>query len=147
MCSFFKKLTRYRTIGKECECEPKNCLMPKWNASGCICTNGIRRSVLSINRMLPGPAIYVCQHDLIRVIVHNDLESTETSIHWHGILQRGTPYMDGISRITQCAINAGASFTYEYISIFLIFGLVSKGLFCFTNIMQKNLFYNQKFKR
>ena len=85
-----QKLTRYRTVGKECECEmPSNCRTPKWNAPECMPANGIRRSVLTINRLLPGPPIEVCKNDLIRVKVHNDMDSSETSIHWHGILQRG----------------------------------------------------------
>ena len=77
-------------MGKECECElPDNCRRPKWNASSCIPANGIGRSVLTINRKLPGPYIQVCKNDKIRVKLHNDLDSMETSIHWHGILQRG----------------------------------------------------------
>ena len=77
-------------MGKECECEmPDNCRRPNWNAPSCIPANGIPRSVLTINRKLPGPSIQVCKNDVIRVRLENDLDSMETSIHWHGILQRG----------------------------------------------------------
>ena len=77
-------------MGKECECEmPGNCRRPNWNAPSCIPANGIGRSVLTINRRLPGPSIQVCNNDVIRVRLENDLDSMETSIHWHGILQRG----------------------------------------------------------
>ena len=65
--------------------------------------------------MLPGPSIQVCQNDIIHVKVKNDLmNDRSTSIHWHGMLQKGTPFMDGIGKITQCAIPSGGSFLYEY---------------------------------
>ena len=51
--------------------------------------NGMRPRVLTINRKLPGPFIQVCKNDVIRVRLQNDLDSMETSLHWHGILQRG----------------------------------------------------------
>ncbi|RUS74255.1 hypothetical protein EGW08_017993, partial [Elysia chlorotica] len=35
-------------------------------------------------------------------------------LHWHGIHQRGTPYMDGVSMVTQCPIPAHTAFTYVF---------------------------------
>ena len=67
-----------------------------------------------VNRMLPGPAIEVCEGDTVSVKVSNNLHlSEETSIHWHGILQKGTQYMDGVGMITQCAIPTYSSFEYR----------------------------------
>ncbi|CCO32858.1 hypothetical protein BN14_06921 [Rhizoctonia solani AG-1 IB] len=37
-----------------------------------------------------------------------------TSVHWHGIFQEGTPWMDGPAGITQCPIPSGGSFTYKF---------------------------------
>ena len=62
--------------------------------------------------MLPGPSIQVCQGDRIKVSIQNEMK-TSTSIHWHGMLQRGTPHMDGIAQITQCPIGPKSSFLYE----------------------------------
>ena len=68
---------------------------------------------MTVNRMIPGPAIQVCQNDKIVVNVYNGLRMSESiSIHWHGILQKGSPYMDGVSMITQCPINAHTTFQY-----------------------------------
>ncbi|CAK5282949.1 unnamed protein product [Mycena citricolor] len=39
-----------------------------------------------------------------------------TSIHWHGLFQNGTNYMDGPSFINQCPISPGNSFTYDFTS-------------------------------
>lgn len=68
-----------------------------------------------INRMLPGPPIVVCQGDTIDILLYNSLHLFEaTSIHWHGLRQRGTPYMDGVSMITQCPIISHTFFQYEF---------------------------------
>lgn len=45
--------------------------------------------------------------DWIEVAVTNDLVIEGTSIHWHGFLQTGTPYMDGTPAISQCPIAPG----------------------------------------
>jgi len=39
---------------------------------------------------------------------------TRTSVHWHGLLQKGTGAMDGVPGITQCPIPPGHSFTYRF---------------------------------
>jgi FtsP/CotA-like multicopper oxidase with cupredoxin domain len=70
---------------------------------------------MSINRMIPGPAIQVCQNDQIVVNLVNDLRMSEsTSIHWHGQTQKETPYMDGVGMITQCPILAHTHFQYKF---------------------------------
>ncbi|KAF2867264.1 multicopper oxidase [Massariosphaeria phaeospora] len=37
-----------------------------------------------------------------------------TSIHWHGLYQNGTNWMDGTVGVTQCPIAPGHSFTYRF---------------------------------
>lgn len=37
-----------------------------------------------------------------------------TTIHWHGIHQRKSPFMDGVPKMSQCAINPGQSFRYKF---------------------------------
>ena len=48
------------------------------------------------------------------VNVSNELSTESTSIHWHGITQRNTPWMDGVSGLSHCPILPGSTFTYRY---------------------------------
>lgn len=50
----------------------------------------------------------------VSVRVHNRLKTEGVTFHWHGILQRGTPWMDGASMISQCPIMPGQVFEYRY---------------------------------
>ena len=72
------------------------------------------RSFISINKQMPGPTLIVNEGAIIVVDVINNLATEETSIHWHGMHQRNTPWMDGVGYITQCPIEAGASFRYIF---------------------------------
>ncbi|CAG2058949.1 unnamed protein product, partial [Timema podura] len=56
----------------------------------------------------------VCQHDLVIVDVENRLPGQETAIHWHGVTQRGSPYMDGVPMVTQCPIHSNSRFQYTF---------------------------------
>lgn len=47
------------------------------------------------------------------MFVKNDL-TVESTIHWHGLLQRGTPQMDGVPGVTQFPIAPGGNFTYRF---------------------------------
>lgn len=69
---------------------------------------------MTINQQLPGPAINVCKGDLIIVDVTNHMPGQGLTIHWHGIHQHKTPWMDGIGMVTQCPINAANSFRYAF---------------------------------
>lgn len=40
--------------------------------------------------------------------------SDSTTLHWHGIKQVGTPYMDGVPYVSQCPVLPGESFRYIY---------------------------------
>lgn len=65
------------------------------------------------NGTVPGPWIKVNTGDLVRVELQNDLPMG-TDIHWHGVQ---TPNeMDGVAPITQDLIEAGESFTYEFVA-------------------------------
>lgn len=67
-----------------------------------------------INRMMPGPVIEVCFGDTIVVDVVNHLMGDTTTIHWHGLHQRDTPYMDGVPFISQCGITPEQTFRYQF---------------------------------
>ncbi|BGP57007.1 hypothetical protein JCM8202_004558 [Rhodotorula sphaerocarpa] len=75
--------------------------------------DGFRKSMLVVNGMYPGPPIEANVEDRIVVNVTN-LMPNATTIHWHGLYQRGTPYYDGTNGITQCGIPPGASFLYNF---------------------------------
>lgn len=75
--------------------------------------DGVNRSILAINGQFPGPVIRINEGDRILVNVTNEL-SEPTTMHWHGIYQNGTNWMDGSTGITQCPIPAGGSFLYNF---------------------------------
>lgn len=52
--------------------------------------------------------------DTIQVTVQNNIENEGTSLHWHGILQKKTPWYDGVPSVQQCPIAPGKTFTYTF---------------------------------
>lgn len=76
--------------------------------------DGVRKLMILVNGQSPGPVIEANIGDKIRVIVHNSMLYDETTIHWHGIDQRNSVWMDGVHTVTQCGIPPGKSFTYEF---------------------------------
>ena len=72
------------------------------------------RSFIAINKQIPGPTLIVNEGATVVVDVFNFLTTEETSIHWHGVHQRNTPWMDGVGYISQCPIQAGGSFRYIF---------------------------------
>ena len=69
----------------------------------------------NINMGIMCSTLQVCEGDDVEVKVWNRLGNSEgTSIHWRGIHQRDTPYMDGAAMITQCPISPQSSFTYNF---------------------------------
>src|SRR6266536_4023832 len=53
------------------------------------------------------------QGDRVLVNVTNQLTNA-TTVHWHGLYQNGTNWMDGTTGITQCPIPPGTSFLYNF---------------------------------
>lgn len=76
--------------------------------------DGFPKSMIFVNGQSPGPLIEANTGDLIRVVVHNNLPQESTTIHWHGIDQRNSNWMDGVHGVTQCGIPPGESFTYAF---------------------------------
>lgn len=70
---------------------------------------------MSLNQQLPGPSINVCEGDRIIVDVKNSMDGHSLTIHWHGIFQKDTPYMDGVPMVTQCPIASGSTFRYDFV--------------------------------
>lgn len=66
-----------------------------------------------INDVSPGPTIIIDEDAWVEVTVKNNLEQA-AAIHFHGILQTGTPWSDGVPGITQRPIASGDSYTYKF---------------------------------
>ena len=64
---------------------------------------------------VPGPLFHVAEGDEVEVLVNN-LTALPHSIHWHGLIQRGTWPMDGVPDMTQKGIQPGDSFTYKFVA-------------------------------
>ncbi|KAK1758686.1 multicopper like protein [Echria macrotheca] len=83
-----------------------------------IAPDGYERPVLLVNGAFPGPLIEANWGDKIIVNVHNNITGPEdgTGIHWHGLLQIGTPWEDGSPGVSQCPIAPSRTLTYEFIA-------------------------------
>ena len=78
--------------------------------------DGVQSHVIVINDRFVGPTIEVMEGSLIVVKVINNLQKQALSLHWHGMHQRSTFYMDGVPYFTQCPISPHQSFTYQFIA-------------------------------
>lgn len=91
--------------------EQYNCTIPNW-------TNSLSfRMFIGVNGQIPGPHLIVDEGTTVIVNVHNNLTQESTSIHWHGLPQFNTPWMDGVGDVTQCQINPLTSFQYIFKAI------------------------------
>lgn len=82
----------------------------------CVPVDGVERSVYTVNRQLPGPAIHVCVGDVIQVDLRVRLPGHAEAIHWHGLPQNKTPWFDGVAWVTQCPVLFGTTFRYEFVA-------------------------------
>lgn len=113
-CEYFWYLELYATKSLACFKCPHNytdCLR-----ENCVIADGSLKSIETINKLLPGPSIQVCKGDTVVVNIANMMRSQRvTSIHWHGIRQVGTPYMDGVGMVTQWPILPNTQFQYKFV--------------------------------
>lgn len=79
-----------------------------------VAPDGVTVPGLLVNGQYPGPLIEANWGDWIEVTVHNNISDEGTAIHWHGILQKGSQWMDGVPGMDQCPIAPGSSFTYRF---------------------------------
>ncbi|XP_043717738.1 laccase-4-like isoform X2 [Telopea speciosissima] len=71
------------------------------------------KPIVTVNRRFPGPTLYAREDDNVLVKVTNHVKYNVT-IHWHGIRQLRTGWSDGPAYITQCPIQPGQSYTYNF---------------------------------
>ncbi|PWA75610.1 laccase [Artemisia annua] len=71
------------------------------------------RNIVTINQKYPGPVVYAQEDDRVIVKLTNETPYNAT-IHWHGVRQILSCWSDGPSYITQCPVQSGQTFTYEF---------------------------------
>ncbi|OIW01251.1 hypothetical protein TanjilG_10412 [Lupinus angustifolius] len=71
------------------------------------------KSVITVNGQFPGPRIVAREGDRLIIKVVNHVKNN-ISIHWHGIRQLQSGWADGPAYVTQCPIQIGQSYVYNY---------------------------------
>ncbi|KAL5125096.1 Laccase-4 [Glycine soja] len=71
------------------------------------------KPIVTVNGKFPGPTIYAREDDTVLVKVVNHVKYN-VSIHWHGVRQLRTGWADGPAYITQCPIQPGQAFVYNF---------------------------------
>ncbi|KAK0470307.1 laccase lcc5 [Desarmillaria tabescens] len=83
-----------------------------------IAPDGYSRVAALANGVLDGALISGNKGDIFQLNVVNNLSDDSilqsTSIHWHGLLQKGTNWADGPAFVNQCPIAKGDSFLYTF---------------------------------
>jgi FtsP/CotA-like multicopper oxidase with cupredoxin domain len=65
---------------------------------------------------MPGPTVEADEGDTIHVQVTNNNPFMGNSIHWHGVHQKETPYMDGTAGMTQCQLPPLSSQNFTFVA-------------------------------
>ncbi|XP_076946946.1 laccase-2-like [Bidens hawaiensis] len=71
------------------------------------------KSIITVNGKFPGPRIIAREGDRLVIKVVNHVPNN-ISIHWHGIRQLRSGWADGPAYITQCPIQTGQSYVYNF---------------------------------
>ncbi|KAK9017458.1 hypothetical protein V6N11_079937 [Hibiscus sabdariffa] len=71
------------------------------------------KSIVSVNGQFPGPRIVAREGDRLLIKVVNHVPNNIT-IHWHGIRQLRSGWADGPAYVTQCPIQTGQSYVYNF---------------------------------
>ncbi|KAI0078066.1 laccase 5 [Panus rudis PR-1116 ss-1] len=83
-----------------------------------VSPDGVSRPAVLAGGTLPGPTIKGNKGDHFKINVIDELTNPDmfksTSIHWHGLFQKGTNWADGPAFVTQCPITTGNSFLYDF---------------------------------
>ncbi|CAI9762012.1 unnamed protein product [Fraxinus pennsylvanica] len=71
------------------------------------------KNIVTVNGQFPGPTITAREGDRVIVKVVNHVQYN-ISIHWHGVRQLRSGWADGPAYITQCPIQTGQSYVYNF---------------------------------
>jgi len=80
-----------------------------------LAPDGYLRSTILVNGQFPGPLIEANWGDKISINVYNNISGNDegATVHWHGFLQTGNAWDDGVPGVSQCPIAPGTNYTYE----------------------------------
>ncbi|KAK3908437.1 Laccase-15 [Frankliniella fusca] len=112
ICRFRVSLEEYESLGPACGQCPAN--RSACSAAQCVPGDLTRRTLLTANRMLPGPALRVCENDIVVVDVVNRAPGQALAVHWGGQSPREFPHMDGAPQVTQCPVVPSTVFQYKF---------------------------------
>ena len=76
--------------------------------------SGSEKRMVTVNGTVPGPTLRVAPGQRVEVTVYNAMQDEDTTVHWHGMMQRGTPSSDGVPGLTQCPIPVNGSTVYTF---------------------------------
>jgi hypothetical protein len=78
----------------------------------------VEQDVAKADHFVPGPKLEANWGDTFQITVTNEITGPEegTLLHWHGLLHKGSPWMDGVPAIDSCPIAPGKSFTYTFLA-------------------------------
>ncbi|KAL9264270.1 Laccase-17-like protein [Drosera capensis] len=71
------------------------------------------KSIVTVNGQFPGPKIIVREGNRVEVTVTNHVKYNVT-LHWHGVRQLRSGWADGPAYVTQCPIQTGQSYVYNF---------------------------------
>ena len=100
--------------------QDSDCITYNEDFSGAECTVPLTvdgrtyRPCIAVNGQVPGPTLVVYEDQVVVVNVINALLTETVSIHWHGMDQMNTPWMDGAIHVSQCPISPSESFRYYF---------------------------------
>ncbi|KAM5532254.1 hypothetical protein V8D89_014093 [Ganoderma adspersum] len=87
-------------------------------SNAAISPDGFTRDAVVMNGVFPGPLITGNKGDRFQLNVVDNLTNhtmlKSTSVHWHGLFQKGTNWADGGASVNQCPIASGHSFLYDF---------------------------------
>ncbi|XP_058109584.1 laccase-17-like [Magnolia sinica] len=71
------------------------------------------KSIVTVNGQFPGPKIVAREGDRVVVKVVNHVQNNIT-LHWHGVRQLRSGWADGPAYVTQCPIQTGQTYVYNF---------------------------------
>ncbi|KAJ0965917.1 hypothetical protein J5N97_027055 [Dioscorea zingiberensis] len=71
------------------------------------------KPIVTVNGRYPGPTVHAREGDRVIINVTNHAQYN-MSIHWHGVKQLRNGWADGPAYITQCPIQSGKSYSYDF---------------------------------
>ncbi|GEQ72868.1 hypothetical protein JCM33374_g6556 [Metschnikowia sp. JCM 33374] len=72
------------------------------------------RPVMTLNGTWPLPILRVKTGDTVNFYLTNGFDDRNTSMHFHGMFQNGSSFMDGAEMVTQCPISPGDTMLYNF---------------------------------